>query len=262
LSLQVLCVNSMWSAEILSKKEIFIDAGGQCSYKMQCESVHNHNFGSNWFDFMKYHKIPDETVRRLPIYLRGLLRVSEQGAKNIPSRQLAEQIHLNPHQIRKDFSYFGAFGTCGVGYDVSTMISRIRGILKLNIARKAALVGVGRVGSALLGYPGFKMYGFEIAAVFDNDPKKIGTNIAGVNVQSISRLKSLKSRNINLAIITVPAGSAQEIADALVASGVNGILNFAPRYLDVPKRVKVITIDIAMDFARLPYYLPASRPKA
>lgn len=211
---------------------------------------------------MKYHRIPDETVRRLPIYLRGLLLLAEQGTKSISSRKLAERVHLNPHQIRKDFSYFGAFGTRGVGYDVATMIKQIRTILKLNVTRGAALVGLGKVGSALLGYPGFRMYGFEIAAVFDNNPKKIGRKIAGITVENVSRLKTLKNKNIRLAIIAVPAGPAQEIADRLVKAGVNGILNFAPRYLAVPKKIKVITIDIAMDFARLPYYLPTSRAKA
>ncbi len=206
---------------------------------------------------MRYGKIPDESIRRLPIYLRSLL-LSEQGTQNISSRKLAELTHLNPNKIRKDFSYFGAFGTPGVGYNVAELVKQIRAILKLGPVRKAALVGVGKLGSALLGYPGFRMYGFEIAAVFDNDPKKIGKKIGNIAVENISGLRSMRKRKISLAIITTPAQAAQKIADMLVDKGVNGILNFAPRYLKVPKKVKVITIDIAMDLARMPYYLPAS----
>ena len=206
---------------------------------------------------MRYRRIPDESIRRLPVYLRGLLLLAAQGTQSISSRKLAQRVHLNPHQIRKDFSYFGAFGTPGVGYNVAALAKQIRSILKLNVIRKAALVGVGKLGSALLGYPGFRMYGFEIAAIFDSDPKKFGKKIGGITVEDTAKLKTLKSKKIKLAIIAVPADTAQNIVDLLVKNGVNGILNFAPRYLAVPKNVKVITIDIAMDFARLPYYLPA-----
>ena len=207
---------------------------------------------------MRYRRIPDESIRRLPVYLRGLLLLAEQGTQSISSRKLAQRVHLNPHQIRKDFSYFGAFGTPGVGYNVAALAKQIRSILRLSIIRKAALVGVGKLGLALLGYSGFRMYGFEIAAIFDSDPKKIGKKIGGITIEDTAKLKTLKSKKIKLAIIAVSAEAAQNIADLLVKNGVNGILNFAPRYLAVPKNVKVITIDIAMDFARLPYYLPAS----
>jgi redox-sensing transcriptional repressor len=207
---------------------------------------------------MRYRKIPDESIRRLPIYLRSLLLFSERGTQSISSRKLADLTHLNPNKIRKDFSYFGAFGTPGVGYKVTGLIKQIRAILRLNTVRKASLVGAGKLGSALLGYPGFKMYGFEIAAVFDNNPKKIGKKIGNITVEDISRLRDIKKRKIHLAIIATPARAAQNIADMLVDKGVNGILNFAPCYLKVPKKVKVITIDIAMDLARMPYYLPAS----
>jgi redox-sensing transcriptional repressor len=207
---------------------------------------------------MRYRKIPDESIRRLPIYLRGLLLLSEQKTKNISSRKLADLVHLNPNKIRKDFSYFGAFGTPGVGYEVAELIKRIQAILRLSKTRKTALVGAGKLGSALLGYPGFKIYGFEIASIFDNDPKKIGKKFGDIAVEDIAKMGSIRKRKINLAIITTPAQVAQKITDALIEKGVNGILNFAPCYLKVPKKVKVITIDIAMDLARMPYYLPAS----
>lgn len=203
---------------------------------------------------MKYHRIPDETVRRLPVYLRGLLFLSDHK-QNISSRNLADFISVNDSQIRKDFSYFGAFGTPGVGYDIRRLIRQIKKMLNLSVSHKAALVGVGNLGSAILAYPGFRMYGFDIAAAFDNDPKKIGREINNVRIEDISSLRTLKRRKISLAIIAVPRDAAQQTADALVKAGVKGILNFSPLRITVPKKVKVITIDIAMELARLPYYI-------
>jgi len=207
---------------------------------------------------MRYRRIPDETVRRLSIYLRGLLFLSRQGRQNASSRNLADFLSVNPAQIRKDFSYFGDFGTRGVGYNVETLIREIKKILRINIVHKAALVGVGNLGSALLAYPGFAVYGFDIAAAFDNNPKKIGRKVRGITIESVSNLDVLKKRKINVGIITVPQDAAQETADALVRADVKGILNFSPCYITVPKKTKVITIDIAMDLARLPYYMTRS----
>ena len=206
---------------------------------------------------MRYHKIPDETIRRLPIYRRELLFLSEQGQQSVSSRNLAGCLGINSWQIRKDFSYFGDFGTPGVGYDIKKLIKQINKILKLNVVRRAALVGVGNLGSAILAYPGFGVYGFDIAAAFDINPKKIGGKIENITIEDVSNLRTLKKRQINLAIITVPRDAAQQTADALVKAGVKGILNFSPCHITVPGKVKVITIDIAMDLARLPYYMPA-----
>lgn len=192
----------------------------------------------------------------MPVYLRGLLFLSEQGRQSISSRNLADLLCVNASQIRKDFSYFGAFGTPGVGYNIKKLARQIKKILNLSVFRKAALVGVGNLGSALLAYPGFGMYGFDIAAAFDSDPKKIGRKINDVPVENVSNLWSLRRRKINLAIIAVPRDAAQQTADSLVKAGVKGILNFSPLRVTVPKKVKVITIDIAMELARLPYYLP------
>jgi redox-sensing transcriptional repressor len=203
---------------------------------------------------MKYHRIPDETVRRLPVYLRGLLFLSDHK-QNISSRNLADFISVNDSQIRKDFSYFGVFGTPGVGYDIRKLIRQIKKMLNLSVSHKAALVGAGNLGSAILAYPGFRMYGFDIAAAFDNDPKKIGREINNVRIEDISSLRTLKRRKISLAIIAVPRDAAQQTADALVKAGVKGILNFSPLRITALKKVKVITIDIAMELARLPYYI-------
>jgi redox-sensing transcriptional repressor len=207
---------------------------------------------------MKYHKIPDETIRRLPIYLRGLQSLTEEGQQNISSKGLADLLGINPPQIRKDFSYFGAFGTPGAGYKVEKLARQIKKILKLDVVHRAALVGVGNLGSVVLAYPGFKIYGFNIAAAFDVDSKKVGRKVNNITIEYIVNLKTLKRRKIDIGIIAVPRDAAQETADALVKAGVKGILNFSPRYITVPKKVKVITIDIAMDLARLPYYIPVS----
>ena len=207
---------------------------------------------------MRYSRIPEETIRRLPIYLRGLLLKSEQGQKNISSRNLADFVGVNPCQIRKDFSYFGDFGTRGVGYNIEKLAKEIKRILKLDVIQKAVLVGVGNLGSAILAYPDFGIYGFDIAAAFDANPKKVGRKIMNITIENVSKLWTLKKRKIKLAVMAVPRQAAQETADALVKAGVRGIMNFSPCHIAVPKKVKVITIDIAMDLARLPYYMPAS----
>jgi len=207
---------------------------------------------------MRYHKIPDETVRRLPVYLRGLLSSAKQGQQSISSRDLADLLGVNPWQIRKDFSYFGDFGTRGVGYNIEKLTKQIKKILKLDIACKVALVGVGNLGSAVLAYSGFKVYGFDIATAFDIDPKKTGKKINNITIEDASNLRTLKRRKIDIGNIAVPRDAAQQTADALVKAGVKGILNFSPCHITVPKKVKVITIDIAVDLARLPYYTLAS----
>jgi len=206
---------------------------------------------------MRYPKIPDETIRRLPTYLRALLVSAQQGQDSISSKKLAGFVGVNSWQIRKDFSYFGEFGTRGVGYRIDTLTSQIKKILKLDGVRRAALVGLGNLGRAVLAYQGFKIYGFDIAAVFDNDPGKIGKKVRNIEIEPVANLRTLKKRKIVLAIIAVPRDAAQEIADELVKAGVKGILNFCPCYITVPARTKVFTIDIAMDLARLPYYMPA-----
>jgi len=207
---------------------------------------------------MRFRRIPDETIRRLPVYFRALLFFAEQGSRYISSSSLAELVGLNSWQIRKDFSYFGGFGTRGVGYEIAELLKQIRKILKIRTGQKIALVGVGNLGSAMLAYPGFQIYGFEIVAAFDNNPKKIGKKVKNVKVEDVAKLGSLKRRRIRLAIIAVPCEAAQNVADKLVNAGVRGILNFSPCYITVPSTVKVITIDIAMDLARLPYYVPGS----
>jgi redox-sensing transcriptional repressor len=205
---------------------------------------------------MRYRKVPDEAIRRLPLYLRGLLLSSDQGQENMSSQNLADFLSVNSWQIRKDFSYFGDFGTPGVGYNIKKLIKQINKILRLDVGHKAALVGAGNLGSAVLAYTGFKIYGLDITAAFDSNPKKIGRKINRIVIEDASNIGALKRRNVDLGIIAVPRSAAQVTADALVKAGIKGILNFSPCHIIVPKKVKVITIDIAMALARLPYYMP------
>jgi len=205
---------------------------------------------------MRYHKIPDETVRRLPIYLRGLMVSADQGHEHISSQLLADSVGVDAWQIRKDLSYFGDFGTPGVGYNIEKLARGIKKTLRLDVIRRAALVGVGDLGSALLAYPGFRLYGLDIVAAFDVDPNKIGKVVNGVQIEDPAQIGALRQRDISLAIVAVPRAAAQATVDQLVAAGVRGILNFAPSKVIAPKRVKVITLDIAMELARLPYYIP------
>jgi redox-sensing transcriptional repressor len=211
---------------------------------------------------MKYRRIPEETIRRLPIYLRALTLSARQGHKNISSQSLAESVGVNSWQVRKDFSYYGDFGKPGVGYHIESLAGHIKRILRLDAIRKAALVGVGHLGSALLAYPGFHTFGLDIVAAFDAAPEKVGRTLHGVKIEAMDKIGALQQRGISLGIVAVPGDAAQSIIDQLVAAGVRGILNFAPSKVRVPRRVKVITLDIAMELARLPYYMPASRARA
>jgi len=211
---------------------------------------------------MRYHKIPDETVRRLPIYLRGLMVSADQEREHISSQSLASFVGIEAWQIRKDLSYFGDFGTPGVGYNIYRLARGIKKTLRLDVIRRAALVGVGDLGSALLAYPGFRVYGLDIVAAFDIDPQKIGSTVNGVAIENAAQLDTLRRRDISLAIVAVPRDAAQATVDSLVAAGVKGILNFAPCKLVAARRIKVITLDIAMELARLPYYMPRAEQAA
>jgi redox-sensing transcriptional repressor len=204
---------------------------------------------------MKYRRIPEETIRRMPKYLRAFSMLQTEDQGYISSRLLAQHLHLNPPQIRKDLSYFGAFGTRGIGYPVGPTAEQIRSILKLNVTQKAALIGAGRLGTAIAAYPGFSLFGFDIAAIFDNDPHRIGKRIGACTVEDVARVALITQRGIHLAILAVPAEAAQDCTDKLVRAGVKGILSLAACYLETPKRVKVINIDLAMELGTLPYYL-------
>jgi redox-sensing transcriptional repressor len=206
---------------------------------------------------MRYHKVPDETIRRLPVYFRGLCSFTNDGYRSVSSQQLADILHIKPPQLRKDLSYFGDIGTPGVGYNIERLKKHIQTVLQLNHLHSAALIGYGNLGAALLKYTGFKTFGVEINAIFDNDPHKTGRVIQNIKIKNVSKISTLRKRGIFIAILAIPALESQGVTDQLVKAGVGGILNFAPSYLSVPHHVKVINIDIGVSLACLPYYLPA-----
>jgi len=200
--------------------------------------------------------IPDETAGRLFSYLRALLCLAEEDTKTVSSRQLAEACHQKPSTVRKDFSYFGEFGTRGVGYDVSQLIDVTRGILNLDSPMKAALVGVGNIGRALLAYRGLREEGFDITAAFDKDPHKIGETIDGVLVEDVANLEErMREEGIRLGIVAVEVPEAPDIARRMAQAGATALLSFAPCNLNMPDTVKVTCVDLAMELARLVYHL-------
>ncbi|MFW6006265.1 MAG: redox-sensing transcriptional repressor Rex [Candidatus Bipolaricaulota bacterium] len=205
---------------------------------------------------MKKREIPKETVNRLPIYLRCLNRLLLKGHSSISSDELAKLVSTSPAKIRKDLSYFGKFGTRGVGYEVKPLIERIREILNLDKNWNLALVGVGNVGSALLAHPGFNRGCFKFELVFDDDPEIVGKEISGKKVYNSSEISRLVGDDsIQIGIIAVPNEKAHAVAEELIQGGVAGIINFAPVSLNVNDKVKVYQIDITTELSRLTYHM-------
>jgi redox-sensing transcriptional repressor len=196
-------------------------------------------------------------------YYRVLEEVHAEGRRMISSLRLAEREGVTSAQVRKDLSSFGSFGRRGLGYNVEHLRSSIRTILGLDRRWRVALVGAGNVGSALVAYRGFREQGFEIVAVFDRDPQRIGATIGGLAVQDVASLPAAAAAcPFDIGVIATPTRAAQEVADALVAAGIRGILNFAPRKLFVPEGVSLRTVDMAMEFEGLSFALtPAREPR-
>ena len=197
-------------------------------------------------------EIPDIVVGRLPIYLRALIRLQQEGREITSSQELGERLGISSAQIRKDLSHFGEFGKQGTGYTVSTLIAELQRILHVDREWEVALVGVGDLGRAIAHYGGFAHRGFCITHLFDNDPNKIGEKINNLVIQPVSELKeTIKKAGIRIAMITTPADSAQEIANELVEAGVGAILSYAPVTLSVPKHVRVQYIDPVLHLQRM-----------
>ena len=206
-------------------------------------------------------QISDSTVRRLSHYYRVLEEVEVEGKRVISSRRLAEREGITSAQVRKDLSCFGSFGRRGLGYDVAHLREEIRAILGLERRWKVVVVGAGNVGAALLAYRGFEKQGFDVVAVFDREPARIGARLGALVVQDVATLPAAFAREpIEIGVIATPVSAAQEVADLLVAAGARGILNFAPRKLFVPAHVALRTVDMAMEFESLSFSLARTRP--
>lgn len=198
-------------------------------------------------------EVPEVVVLRLPLYLRVLSQLNTQV---VSSQQLGRQLQMTPAQIRKDLSYFGRFGKQGRGYSVSYLQKELRSILALDQDWNVGLIGVGRLGRAIMSYPGMTPESFQIVAAFDADPHQVGQVIGGVIVQPMHRLQAIiQSNDIRIAIVAVPAAHAQEVIDELVKCNVQAILNYAPIPPQVPTHVKLRNIDPVLSLQSMTYYL-------
>jgi len=200
--------------------------------------------------------IPDIVIGRLPIYLRALQRMEQNGQQVTSSQEMGDLLGISPPQIRKDLSQFGEFGKQGTGYHVEYLAKQLRKILNLDQIWDVAIVGAGDVGHALARYQGFKDRGFQVAMIFDNDPEIIGTQMGNFIVMDIDKLPVIVSQaGIKMAMVTVPARFAQEVTDQLVEAGVKAILNYAPIQLTTPAGVRVQYLDPATYLQNMSYYL-------
>ncbi|HEU5049267.1 MAG TPA: redox-sensing transcriptional repressor Rex [Gemmatimonadales bacterium] len=201
-------------------------------------------------------KVAESTIRRLSLYLRLLEEFEAQGIATVSSEALAGRGGTTSAQVRKDLSFFGSFGKRGLGYPVPELVTELRAILGLDRRYRVALIGAGKIGSALVQYRGFRQRGFDIVAIFDVDPAKIGRQWNGLVVQDVARLEAaLTDARIDMAVLVTPAEVAQALADRLVVLGVKAILNFAPIQLSVPDDVVVKTVNLALELETLSYEL-------
>lgn len=201
-------------------------------------------------------KIPQATAKRLPLYYRFLNHLYSSGKQRVSSAELSEAVKVDSATIRRDFSYFGALGKKGYGYNVNYLLSFFRKTLDQDELTRVALIGVGNLGTAFLHYNFLKNNNTKIDCAFDVDPDKIGTTIGEVPVFSMDQLeKYLMEEDIPVAILTVPSSVAQPITDILVKTNVNGILNFTPARLNVPSSIRVHHIDLAVELQSLVYFL-------
>jgi redox-sensing transcriptional repressor len=197
-------------------------------------------------------------IDRLPLYARALASLDSQSREVVSSQELGALLGVTPAQIRKDLSYFGRFGKQGRGYNVRKLLDELRSILGLNRQWRMALVGIGRLGHAILGYQGFTPQGFRIVEAFDSSPELIGRQVDGLVIKNTADLETtLKDTRVDIGIVAVPAETAQGVIDALVRCGVKSILNYAPIAAQVPKTVQIRRVDPVLALQGMTYYLKA-----
>ena len=204
--------------------------------------------------------IPDATDTRPPEYLRALTSLADTGGTSVSSEELATVVGVNSAKLRKDLSYLGSYGVRGVGYDVTHLSDQISSALGLTRDQAVAIIGMGNLGRALAAYNGFASRGVEVVALLDHDPAVIGSRIAGLTVEPVADLPRITSeREVTIAMLATPAGSAQEVADLVVAAGITAILNFAPTSLELPADVQVRKVDLATEVQILAFHAQQSR---
>src|SRR5262245_14179736 len=201
-----------------------------------------------------HRDVPTVVVNRLSLYLRELQHLVREGRATISSSQLGKLLGFTDAQVRKDLAYFGHFGHPGIGYRCNELIDEIRGILGTDRQWTVTLIGVGNLGRALLRYRGFTAQGFRIVAAFDVDSRIIDTSLEGIPVYSLSRLAEIvRQQRIQIALITVPAPEAQQVADQLVIAGISGIVNFAPVTLSLPPEVALVGVDLTTELEQIAF---------
>jgi len=204
---------------------------------------------------MSDRPIPEATVGRLPVYLRALVEMAEGGVTTVSSEHLAEAAGVNSAKVRKDLSYLGSYGTRGVGYDVAYLIHQVRRELGLTQDWPVLIAGAGNLGHALANYRGFAHRGFRIVAMVDVAPGMVGEQVGDLVVDHVDRLPDIVAREeVAIGVICTPAAAAQEVADRMVAAGVQSILNFAPAVISVPDHVSVRKVDLSIELQILAYY--------
>jgi redox-sensing transcriptional repressor len=212
---------------------------------------------------LDHNGIPDIVIRRLPIYARSLKYLESEGVDTVSSGELGTRLGVSAAQIRRDLSYVGEFGKQGKGYNVRYLLRQVNSILKLDRPWPVVLVGLGHLGRALLHYEGLSEQGFEIHALFDHNPEKVGQRIGDLVIQPMDELREvLRREGIKMAIMAVPARGAQEAADALVDAGVGAILNYAPIIVQVPHHIRIRHIDPVIALQSMTYYLQDDRSAA
>ncbi|MBI4499219.1 MAG: redox-sensing transcriptional repressor Rex [Chloroflexi bacterium] len=203
-------------------------------------------------------EIPEVVILRLPLYVRVLSQLESRGIEVASSQVLGDFLQISPALVRKDLHYFGRFGTQGQGYQVRQLKNELRQILGLDRTWTMALVGVGQLGTAILSYGGFQQQGFHIVAAFDADPARVGSRAGDLIIQDVRELQeTVRSKGIAIGIVAVPAAAGQGVADALVASGIRGILNYAPFRVHVPPSVWVRDVDPVVVLQSITFHLKA-----
>jgi redox-sensing transcriptional repressor len=202
-------------------------------------------------------QIPDIVIGRLPIYLRTLEILANEGQTVASSQELGRRLGISSAQIRKDLSHFGEFGKQGTGYDVAYLRGELEKILQVDCVWSLVLVGAGYLGHALASYNGFEERGFRIVGVYDDDADKIGTRVGtGLEVEPMSAMpEKVRDTSCRIGVIAVPAGAAQQVADELIRAGIQSLLSYAPITLSVPEGVRVEYIDPVVHFQHMTFYL-------
>ena len=204
---------------------------------------------------VRERSIPEATVGRLPVYLRALVDLAEQGATTVSSEELAEAAGVNSAKVRKDLSHLGSYGTRGVGYDVAYLIHQIRRELGLTQHWPIVIAGIGNLGQALANYKGFGERGFRVSAMVDVDASKVGERVGDLLIHHVDDLPDLvREHDIAIGVIATPAAAVQDVADRFVEAGIRSILNFAPAMISVPPGVSVRKVDLAVELQILAFY--------